>query len=99
MSRTKYLKFGARADKNLSDLDSAPAALNNILDNLSSELDDDGNSLNFSSADLDGLLNLAKTGMATDLSVDGRPVYLESLAGTNVQATDSSNTLIMFLLE
>ena len=94
MSRTKYLKFGARADKNLSDLDSAPAALNNILDNLSSELDDDGNSLNFSSADLDGLLNLAKTGMATDLSVDGRPVYLESLAGTNVQATDSSNTLI-----
>ena len=43
MSRTKYLKFGARADKNLSDITDPIAALNNILDDISIELDEGGN--------------------------------------------------------
>ena len=38
MANTKYLKFGLRADKNLSDIASATEALNNILDDLSAQL-------------------------------------------------------------
>ena len=40
MSRTKYVKFGARADKNLFDLPSPKQALNNILDNISVQVDE-----------------------------------------------------------
>jgi len=95
MSRTKYLKFGARADKNLSDITDPIAALNNILDDISSELDEGGNKLKFSVQDINGLIDLSKTGMGLNVDEEsGRPVLLNSLAGTNVQATDVSNTLV-----
>ena len=95
MSRTKYLKFGARADKNLSDLTNPVEALNNILDDISSELDENGNKLQFSIQDISGLIDLVNTGMGQSVDPEtGRPFLLNSLAGTNLQATDVSNTLV-----
>lgn len=95
MSRTKYLKFGARADKNLSDLTNPVEALNNILDDISSELDENGNKLQFSLQDISGLIDLVNTGMGQSVDPEtGRPFLLNSLAGTNLQATDVSNTLV-----
>jgi hypothetical protein len=52
MSTTKYLKFGARADKNLADLSDPTQALDNILDDISSRVSDDGTPLGFTSTDL-----------------------------------------------
>ena len=94
MSRTKYLKFGARADKNLSDLVNPGDALNNILNDLSSQLDENGNKLRFTSADIQALIGISDQGLAETISADGRPILLESLAGTNLQATTSDNSLV-----
>ena len=94
MSRTKYLKFGARADRNLSDLANPVDALNNILNDLSSQLDENGNKLRFTSADIQALIGISDQGLAETIGADGRPILLESLAGTNLQATTSDNSLV-----
>lgn len=93
MSRTKYLKFGARADKNLSDLSNKVEALDNLLDNISTEFDEDGNALRFTSADLLSLVGLSQTGIARDLNEFDRPKQLDALSGANLQTTDIEGTL------
>ena len=94
MSTTKYLKFGARADKNLSDLSDPSTALNNILNDISAQVDSDGNPLGFTSADVFPLIGLAETGLANNLSVSGQSSELLNLAGNTLQATSTSGTLI-----
>lgn len=94
MSRTKYLKFGARADKNLSDLSNKTQALDNILNDLSTQLDDDGNPLSFTSADLLPLVGISETGLAELLTEEGQAADLIELAGSTVQTTTDSSTLI-----
>jgi len=94
MANTKYLKFGLRADKNLSDISSATAALNNILDDLSAQLDENGDPLRFTSADIFPLIGLSKKGLANNVTVTGQPLEFTDLAGTTAQATSVSNTLL-----
>lgn len=94
MANRKYLKFGLRADKNLSDLDDATVALDNILDNLSTQLDENGDPLTFSSTDLFPLVGLAQKGLAKNINNQGQPTGLLDLAGSTAQATAVSNTLI-----
>ena len=94
MSTTKYLKFGARADKNLSDLSDPSAALDNILNDISAQVDSDGNPLGFTSSDLFPLIGLAETGLANNLTVSGQSSELLNLAGNTLRATSTSGTLI-----
>lgn len=95
MSRNKYLKFGLRADKNLADLDNPKEALDNILNNISSATDADGNPLLFTSDDILPLVGIADTGIAERLDEQGNATVLVDLAGNTVEITDDqSNTLI-----
>ena len=95
MSRkTKYLKFGARADLNLADLDNKTAALDNILNNLSTQLDADGNNLQFTSADLLPLVGISQTGLTQYLTETGQSSTLVQLAGNTVQTTTEESTLV-----
>lgn len=95
MSRkNKYLKFGARADKNLSDISNPTQALDNILNDLSTEVDAEGNSLSFSSADLLPLIGLSETGLGETLSESGQSADLIQLAGNTVQTTSTNSTLV-----
>lgn len=94
MANRKYLKFGLRADKNLSDLDDKTEALNNILDDLSAALDENGDPLNFTANDLFPLIGLAQKGLATNVNTEGQPLELTDLAGSTAQATAVTNTLL-----
>ena len=94
MSRTKYLTFGLRADRNLSDLTNPTEALDNILNDISTELDADGNPLQFSSADLLPLVGIAETNLANQVNDAGQSTQLINLGGSTVQASLTDNTLV-----
>ena len=87
MSRTKYIKFGARADKNLSDLPDPKNALDNILDNISVQVDADGNPLRFTSDDILPLVGIADGPLGERLTVDGNAQEFTELASTTVEGT------------
>ncbi len=82
----KYLKFGLRADLNLSDLSDKNAALNNILNDIASSTDTEGNLLGFTKDDISALIGLSATGLGQDtaLNEEGLPLPLVRLAGTSV---------------
>ena len=67
---TKYLKFGLRADKNLADLTNPNSALSNVLDNLSSALDENGASTGFSVDDIKPTQGLRNTGLADSVNAN-----------------------------
>ena len=92
--KNKYLKFGNRADRNLSDVSDPVKALDNILDNLSQNLDQAGNTLSFTGADIAPLIGLAQSGLADRLTTDGQALALVGLGGNTVQVTNAVNTLI-----
>lgn len=87
MSRTKYVKFGARADKNLFDLPSPKQALNNILDNISVQVDEDGNTLRFSADDLAPIIGISQGPLGNRLTPEGQSVEFVELASTTVEGT------------
>jgi len=87
MSRTKYVKFGARADKNLFDLPSPKQALNNILDNISVQVDEDGNTLRFSADDLAPIIGISQGPLGQRLTPEGQSVEFVELASTTVEGT------------
>lgn len=97
MSRTKYVKFGARADKNLSDLPNPTLALDNILDNISVQVDSDGNPLRFTSADLLPLVGIAQGPLGDRVDVNGNSTEFTQLANTTVEGTlvGSDNTSVI----
>ena len=94
MSTTKYLKFGARADKNLADLSDPTQALDNILDDISSRVSDDGTPLGFTSTDLSSIIGLRETSLADSVTESGQSTFLIDLAGNTIQSTSASGTLI-----
>tara|TARA_A200000159_G_scaffold94568_1_gene87739 strand:- start:1293 stop:4196 length:2904 start_codon:yes stop_codon:yes gene_type:complete len=61
MTSRKYLKFGLRADKNLSDLSDPGLAVGNLLDNLASGQNLLGLPFGFTTADILPLRNLSST--------------------------------------
>ena len=98
MSRTKYVKFGARADKNLSDIPNTTYALDNILDNISVQIDAEGNPLRFSSADLLPLVGISQGPLGERLTVGGNSAEFTELAGTTVEGAlvgDSSTSVVV----
>ena len=92
MSRTKYLTFGLRADRNLSDLTNPTEALDNILDDLSTELDPEGVPLSFTSSDILPLVGIAETNLSNIVNEAGQSTQLIGLAGSTIQSTSTSNT-------
>ena len=98
MSRTKYVKFGARADKNLSDIPNPTYALDNVLDNISVQIDADGNPLRFSSADLLPLVGISQGPLGERLTVSGNSAEFTELSGTTVEGAlvgDSSTSVVV----
>ncbi len=87
MSRTKYIKFGARADKNLSDIPDPKNALDNILDNISTQVDANGNALRFTSDDILPLVGIADGPLGDRLTVSGNAQEFTQLAGTTIEGT------------
>jgi len=76
---TKYIKFGLRADKNLSDLENPSQALGNLLDNISTQLDENGDKTGFTTTDLSPISGLRNTGLADNVTASGTSVDLGSL--------------------
>ena len=87
MSRTKYVKFGARADKNLSDIPNPKKALDNILDNISVQVDEDGNTLRFTSDDLVPLIGISRGPLGQNVNSSGQANEFTQLADTTVEGT------------
>ena len=69
---TKYLKFGLRADKNLSDLTNPNTALTNILDNISNATDESGAKTGFTVEDVSPVQELRNTGLADSTNAAGQ---------------------------
>ena len=84
---TKYLKFGLRADKNLADLTNPNSALSNVLDNLSSALDENGASTGFSIDDIKPTQGLRNTGLADSVNANGQSLDLVALNNSLVEFT------------
>lgn len=70
MASRKYLKFGLRADRNLSDLSDSTIAVDNLLDNLASGSNIFGESYNFSSADISPIRQLSSTDLVDIIDPD-----------------------------
>ena len=87
----KYLKFGLRADKNLSDMTDKNSALNNILNDIASATSTEGTLLGFTKDDISALVGLSETGLGQDTVLDqsGLPIPLTRLAGTSVLTQNS----------
>ena len=88
---TKYIKFGLRADKSLSDLDSPNQALGNLLDNISTQVDENGLSTGFTTTDLTPVIGLRNTGLADYVNENGQSSDLASLNGSLVEYTPISS--------
>ena len=91
---TKYLKFGLRADKNLSDLTNADSALSNVLDNVSAALDENGLASGFSVDDISATRGLRNTGLADNVNADGQSTDLAGLNDSLVQFTVGIGTTL-----
>ena len=88
---TKYIKFGLRADKSLSDLDSPNQALGNLLDNISTQVDENGLSTGFTTTDLTPVIGLRNTGLADYVNENGQSSDLASLKDSLVKYTPISS--------
>jgi len=84
---TKYIKFGLRADKSLSDLNNPSQALGNLLDNISAQTDENGLATGFTGSDLSPLIGLRNTGLADNVDENGQSTDLASLNGILVEYT------------
>jgi len=84
---TKYLKFGLRADKNLADLTNPNSALSNVLDNLSSALDENSASTGFSVDDIKPTQGLRNTGLSDSVNDNGQSLDLVALNNSLVEFT------------
>jgi len=84
---TKYLKFGLRADKNLSDLTNPDSALSNVLDNISSARDEDGDSTGFTIEDIRPVKGLRNTGLSDSVNDAGQSSDLLALNDSVVKFT------------
>ena len=94
---TKYLKFGLRADKNLSDLSNPDIALSNVLDNISAALDENGVATGFSVDDISATRGLRNTGLADNVNADGQSTDLAGLNDSLVQFTVGIGTSLSSL--
>ena len=84
---SKYIKFGLRADKSLSDLDDPNLALGELLDDISAATDENENPTKFSTEDLSPLIGLRNTGLSDYVNAAGQSVDLASLNGSLVEYT------------
>ncbi len=83
MPQKVYRRVGARRDKNLGDLNSANAALNNLLDDLTGFADIDlKNPESFLSEDLNAFRNVGIQGLTADA--------YQSVAGSAAEVTDTN---------
>jgi len=91
---SKYIKFGLRADRNLADLENPGEALGNLLNDISTQLDDNGDKTGFTTTDLIPLIGLRNTGLADNVTASGSSIDLASLNNSLVEYTplDSSTT-------
>jgi hypothetical protein len=87
---TKYIKFGLRADKNLSDLENPNEALSNLLNNLSTQVDENGLPTGFTTNDLAPLIGLRNTGLASNVTTTG--TYI----GTSTDLISLNNSLVEY---
>jgi len=85
---SKYIKFGLRADKNLADLTNPQQALSNLLDDISSALDENGIKSGFTVADISATSGLRNTGLADFTNEDGQSTDLADLLGSLVEFTN-----------
>ena len=98
----KYIKFGLRADKNLSDLSNSDLGISNILNDISSNLNKDGQKTGFGLEDIGPLRGLRNTGaLARNVAFgselesgtpDGQSNDLADLSGSEVQFIVSTLT-------
>jgi len=84
---SKYIKFGLRADKSLSDLDDPNLALGELLDDISAATDENEDPTKFSTEDLSPLIGLRNTGLSDYVNAAGQSVDLASLNGSLVEYT------------
>lgn len=91
---SKYIKFGLRADRNLADLENPGEALGNLLNNISTQLDEKGNNSGFTTQDLVPLIGLRNTGLADNVTASGASIDLGRLNNSLVEYTPlaSANT-------
>lgn len=83
MATRKYLKFGLRADKDLSDLTNSKIAVDNILNNLASGSNVFGQAYTFSSDDISPIRELSSTDLQDIIDpVDNLPKILTDMEGS-----------------
>jgi hypothetical protein len=90
----KYLKFGLRADRNLADLTDATSAINNLINDLSVQVDVFGNATGFTTLDIAPLSQISSTDIASTLPsisgqipiafqwLDSSPEFIDVTTGT-----------------
>ena len=90
----KYLKFGLRADRNLADLTDATSAINNLINDLSVQVDVFGNPTGFTTLDIAPLRQISSTDIASTLPsisdqipiafqwLDSSPEFIDVTTGT-----------------
>jgi hypothetical protein len=88
---TKYIKFGLRADRNLADLENPGEALSNLLNDISTQVDENGTPTGFTTSDLSPVLGLRNTGLADNVTSDGTSADLLSLNNSLVTYTPISS--------
>ena len=96
---TKYIKFGLRADKNLSDLGNPSSALSNLLNDVSAQVDEFGSATGFTNTDIDPIIGLRNTGLADYVNELGQSTDLASLNGSEVLYTPSANPSTQYEVE
>jgi hypothetical protein len=84
----KYIKFGLRADRSLSDLEDPKLALTNLLDDISSVVID-GAPAGFTTEDISPVFGLRNTGLADYVTVSGTANDLLQLNGSLVEYTSA----------
>jgi hypothetical protein len=84
----KYIKFGLRADRNLSDLEDPRLALSNLLNDISSVIVD-GAPAGFTTEDISPVFGLRNTGLADYATASGTSDDLLQLNGSLVEYTSA----------
>ena len=84
---SKYIKFGLRSDRNLADLENPAEALGNLLNNISTQVDENGSPTGFNTSDLSPIVGLRNTGLADNVTIDGTSIDLSSLNNSLVEYT------------
>lgn len=84
---SKYIKFGLRSDRSLSDLENPSAALGNLLNNISTQTDENGNLTGFNTSDLSPVVGIRNTGLAGNVTNSGTSIDLANLNNSLVEYT------------